>query len=374
MKKPFVIVAAVSAALLLTMLALLLLDYIHTEVQPRTAAQPFDAASAVGDFDAAQNSGIASSAKYIRKIFSIPAGELPPEPKSSCFGTTDDPAVIQALIEKSSRLLDGQETFWNPDIELMPGEDIHYYCDESILVIAWKEAVDGLGCSFVEIRLADGSQLRRKLCRDGIGNSFELQSMTATEMAAEDHAVAAVDGDFYVRRWRGIIVRDGEYVSYAPSSVHSCLFTAGGDLLFLRGSDIRSEDEVKSFILDNDVKFAVNFGPVLVENGELQDISPNYIYGEVSDVYSRCAIGQRGELHYLLMTVCNEQDERYRSCTAYQEAQLMYDKGVERAYALDGGHTTTITMGGSAFNRPDYGIEKQISDIICFASADRTEY
>ena len=145
-------------------------------------------------------------------------------------------------------------------------------------------------------------------------------------------------------------------------------------MLFLRGNLIGSEDEVKDFIRDNDVKFAVNFGPVLVENYELLDFSPEYIYGEVSDMYSRCAIGQRGKLHYLLMTVCNEQDQRYHSCTAYQEAQFMYDKGVERAYALDGGHTTTITMGGSAYNRPDYGIEKQISDVICFASADRADY
>ena len=78
--------------------------------------------------------------------------------------------------------------------------------------------------------------------------------------------------------------------------------------------------------------------------------------------------GQRGELHYLIMTVCYEQN--YGTCTASTEARFMHDKGVDTAYALDGGHTATIAMNGSAYNRPDWGWQNAISDVICFASAE----
>ena len=48
----------------------------------------------------------------------------------------------------------------------------------------------------------------------------------------------------------------------------------------------------------------------------------------------------------------------------------MHNKGVDTAYALDGGHTATIAMNGSAYNRPDWGWQNAISDVICFASAE----
>jgi exopolysaccharide biosynthesis protein len=42
---------------------------------------------------------------------------------------------------------------------------------------------------------------------------------------------------------------------------------------------------------------------------------------------------------------------------------------VDKAYALDGGQTTVITMDGELINSVDYGFQRQISDIIYFATA-----
>lgn len=279
MKKPFVLISAAATLILLIGAAALLMGYVHTPPQPR-AVQTFDAADEVGGFEAALEERTAGEAKYIRKLYSVQAGELPPQPKAACYGVTTDPQEVQAVIDAAAVLLDGQETFWNADIDFMPNSEMWYYRDDSILVVAWQEAIEGRGCSFVEVKLADGSQLRRKIS----GDSYRAAGLkTATELAAEDNAVMAVSGDFYVRRSIGIGV-----------------------------------------------------------------------YG--------------GELHYLIMTVCYEQN--YGTCTASTEARFMHDKGVDTAYALDGGHTATIAMNGSAYNRPDWGWQNAISDVICFASAE----
>ena len=41
----------------------------------------------------------------------------------------------------------------------------------------------------------------------------------------------------------------------------------------------------------------------------------------------------------------------------------------QNAYALDGGQTTVITMCGDLISRPDFEHQRQISDIIYFATA-----
>jgi len=45
--------------------------------------------------------------------------------------------------------------------------------------------------------------------------------------------------------------------------------------------------------------------------------------------------------------------------------------GAEKAYALDGGQTAVIVTNDTLINRPSYGRQRQISDIIYFATALR---
>ena len=90
--------------------------------------------------------------------------------------------------------------------------------------------------------------------------------------------------------------------------------------------------------------------------------------GEVDIQYSRAAIGQVDKLHYLLMSI-NEEGVYKNRVTINQAADLIYAKGVPNAYALDGGQTATIVMNGETFNRPDWGSERIMTDIIYFATA-----
>ena len=121
------------------------------------------------------------------------------------------------------------------------------------------------------------------------------------------------------------------------------------------------------FFADNDVVFSTAFGPVLVEDGQVVT-NNQYPIGEIDKKYSRTAIGQRDDLHYILMTVNYEGPCQY-TCTLAQATQYIFDKGVQKAYALDGGQTSSMVFNGELVNRVDWGNERTMSDIIYFASA-----
>jgi len=50
-------------------------------------------------------------------------------------------------------------------------------------------------------------------------------------------------------------------------------------------------------------------------------------------------------------------------------AENLESFGIQKAYALDGGQTTVIAMDGKVYNDVEFGFQRQISDIIYFATA-----
>lgn len=358
--------------LILIVLSILALVWALVNVHPgtgtNTGSTTENRLDLVGKLDVFMNNSASDALEnvaYIRKIYTIPESDLvAPKPDQSKFGSTTDPAVVQAVVDSAAELLEGQELIWNPDIVLMEGSEIEYYCDETILVIAWKEAINNSACSFVEVKIAHGSQLRRALSDNTYGSSVY---MYPTQMAQNANAVVAINGDFYGHRSCGITVYQRQLYRFNPRSLESCFFTASGDMIFTHVGELNTEDDVKRFVQDNDITFSISFGPILVENGEKKTTN-TYLVGEVDIQYSRAAIGQVDKLHYLLMSI-NEEGVYKNRVTINQAADLIYAKGVPNAYALDGGQTATIVMNGETFNRPDWGNERIMTDIIYFATA-----
>ena len=301
---------------------------------------------------------------YIKKIYKIAETDtVAPKPNAANFGTTTDPAVIEAIIAQSGELLDGQETVWQPDLPFYPGEETQYYRDDTILVIVWKEIIEERCATLAEVKIADGSQFRRKLTEDTYGSSVQLY---ASELAAAANAVVAANADFYAYRQIGLTVYQRQLFRNQPEKLDTCFITAGGDMLFSRAGELTSDAQVQQYIADNDVVFTLSFGPVLVENGVAQQCD-GYPIGEMNMEYSRSGIGMTDELHYLLMTV-NHTDMRPRA-NVNEFARFMAAKGCVKAYNLDGGQTSEIVFQGEAVNHVDFGAERTVSDIIYFASA-----
>lgn len=301
----------------------------------------------------------------VRPSYSIPETALSaPQPDPAKFGSTTDPSVIRELIESASYLLEGDSFRFDPETVLFPGSEIRYYCDDSILAVVWKEEIDGMCCSCAEVKISDGSQIRRKIADDTYGSSIQYY---ASEMAAGVNAVLAINGDFYTYREQGITMYQRQLYRCVPSKVDSCYFTSDGDMVFVYAGEVSSPEEAQAIADKNDAVFSVAFGPVLVDNGEIVRVS-SYPIGEIDKLYSRTGIGMFGTRHYFLMTI-NQEGDCAKRCRVEVLGQLMYNKGCQKAYTLDGGQTSVMIFNNTVFNRVDWGNERTMSDIIYFASA-----
>lgn len=302
---------------------------------------------------------------YIKKIYTLQESDtVAPVPKPENFGRTTDVAVIQDVIKKAAPLLEGQTVAFDPNADFVPDTEFMYYLDDTIMVIAWKEYINQRCCTIAEVKIAHGSQIRRKLAEDSYSSSVQYY---ASDMATQSNAVIAINGDFYAFRDLGITVYQRKLYRNNPAQVDSCFFTADGDMIFSRAGELMGEGETQQFIDENNVVFAIAFGPVLVDNGELQ-YCESYPIGEINTEYSRSCIGMTDELHYLLMTINHTPDARPRA-TINELARYIYSKGVQKAYTLDGGQTAEIVMFGAPINHVDFGFERTVSDIIYFATA-----
>ncbi len=301
---------------------------------------------------------------YIRKQYKIPEdSSTAPVPDKSRFGETSDPAFVQAVIDDSSELLEGQHFAWNQDRHFFAGSKISYYSDDTILAVTWKEKVGNRVLTFAEVKVADGSQLRRALAGDSYSSSIQLK---ASDMAKAVNAVVAINGDFYAFRKLGVVVYKRNLYRFSPSSLDTCFFTASGDMIFSHAKKLHSSEETEKFIADNDIIFSTSFGPILVENGEIYH-TEYYPVGEISNIYARSAIGLIDNLHYLLMVTSSE--TATSGMRASDAAKIMHDNGCYMAYELDGGQTAVIVFNGVPANKIVFGSERTMSDIVYFASA-----
>ncbi len=359
------IVLLLAVSLLVGMLSL----YVRgtgSEVSGSEASVSAGIGSKLEDFVNNANAAALDGIVPIKKVYRLDRmNPVAPEPDQSCFGETDDPNVVLALLEEASELIDGQEMQWSPDTQLLPGSKLKYYYDETILVLTWKEVVNWAVYTFSEVKIADPSQFRRYLCDNVFGSSIQCAT---SDMAATVNAVAAMNGDFYKFRSLGLVVYEGQVRRVAGELVDSCCVDVDGNLKFVHKGEILDQETAEKYVADNNILFSVAFGPALVENGK--NICPdNYVFGEINDIYARAAICQTDPLHYLMVTVNTEKPNYTNAATVYQLGQELERRGIDMAYTLDGGQTATIVLNDQVINSVEFGAQRNISDILYFATA-----
>ena len=301
----------------------------------------------------------------VRKVYWIEEGTLvAPEPDQDCYGQTGDPASLQWLLDEASYLLDGQQLYFRTDVELFQDSVVHYYLDDSIFAVTWKEVHDGSVYTFSEIKVSHPSQFRRHLADGEYGS--DKQYLT-TEMAASVNAVVASSGDFYRFRDFGVSVYEGQVRRVEGTYAETCYIDGSGNMHFTYGGELLDTETAQAYVDENDIRFSLAFGPILVDDYQVVEHTW-YGVGEINEGYARAALCQMGELHYIVVAANTE--------GAYQEIPTvaMFQKniaatGCKMAYCLDGGQTAAIVMNDQLISRPVYGQQRKISDIIYFATA-----
>ena len=287
-----------------------------------------------------------------------------PKPNPACYGTAENPAELAAILQQAQELLDGQETMFTTDTVIMEGSQITYYLDETIFVVTWKQVVGGCVYTISEAKVAHASQFRRFLADGKYGATHVY---TTQEMANSVNAVVASSGDFYGYRAVGVCVNQGQVYRASGRHLDTCFVDENGDLIFVRRGQITDKEKARQFVEENEIRFSLSFGPVMIQDGEYA-VPSNYYVGEINEPYARAALCQLGSLHYAVVTA-NYERPYHEVHKVSRFARNLLEMGVVNAYALDGGQTAAIVMNDRLINNVSYGAQREISDIIYFATA-----
>lgn len=258
------------------------------------------------------------------------------------------------------------------------------YEDESITVKMEHREFDELTMIHIAyIQIADASQLRT-----GVYKPEKLASSKGYPVqviARKYNPVIAINGDNYTNdpkkttfeyrmgqmirskgnRKKDVLIIDdqGDFHLYIQSQGLEKGKTKDGKVSWKNAEDWEAETGLK---LVN----AFTFGPALVKDGELLQISDEYGYNP-NGREPRAAIGQTGPLSYVLVIVEVKGDRFSGNCGLSQHklAELMHELGCKQAFNLDGGNSAEMVFGDQIYRGMPSGSERDITDIIYFATA-----
>ncbi len=236
------------------------------------------------------------------------------------------------------------------------------YQDDTLSVRISQVERDNSVYTVAYVTIADPSQLRTALAGE-IGSKAKA---LPSQIAKGNGAVVAINGDFYLNQKKGVVIRMGEVIRQKhQSALDLLLIDTAGDFHIIR----KPSKQATNVVLEEyTILNAFTFGPALVIDGELQKIRITYGYAP-QDKAPRTAIGQLGPLSYALVVVDGRQKGYSRGVTHKMLGEFMLSIGCTQAYNLDGGGTTTMIFHDRVVNRPSGGDERDVSDIIYFASA-----
>jgi exopolysaccharide biosynthesis protein len=212
-----------------------------------------------------------------------------------------------------------------------------------------------------DLVLSDATVLRSAFAGDAFGANITDET---SDIAEQNGAVFAVNGDYYGFRDTGMVIRNG--VVYRDSGARE-------GLAFYRDGRVELYDETATdaqSLVDDGVWNALSFGPALVADGEVLDgiddveVDTNFGNHSIQGDQPRTAIGVTEDDHLLVVVVDGRSSGYSAGATMTELATLMKGLGAVTAYNIDGGGSSTFYFDGEVRNRPSNGGERGTSDIL----------
>jgi len=216
-----------------------------------------------------------------------------------------------------------------------------------------------------DVQLKDAENLKTAFAKNEFGRNIVE---TTSEIASDNGAIFAINGDYYGFRSDGMVIRNG--VVYRDNAARTGLAVyENGEMESYDETDISSSELLKDGVLQT-----FSFGPVLIEDGQtLTDfagikIDKNFGNHSIQDYNPRTGIGMISANHYIFIVADGRAQGYSRGVTLEEFAQLFADYGCQEAYNLDGGGSSTMYFMGRVVNNPlGRNSEREISDIIYIA-------
>ncbi|MFK4804293.1 phosphodiester glycosidase family protein [Microbacterium sp. ZW CA_36] len=217
-----------------------------------------------------------------------------------------------------------------------------------------------------DVTLSDATALQSAFAKDQFGeNITELTS----EIAADNDAIFAINGDYYGFRDTGIVIRNGVVFRDEPARDGLVFYTDGTVEIY--DETTTSADE----LLADGAWNTLSFGPAIVADGAVVDgiedieIDTNFGNHSIQGDQPRTAVGVIDENHLVFVVVDGRQSGYSEGVTLTELADIMIDLGATTAYNLDGGGSSTMYFNGEVINSPSNGGERATSDILYIADA-----
>nr|WP_231555010.1 phosphodiester glycosidase family protein [Microbacterium sp. ZOR0019] len=215
-----------------------------------------------------------------------------------------------------------------------------------------------------DVVVDDATQIRSAFAKDQFGENI---TETTSEIAADNEAIFAINGDYCGFRTTGIEIRNG--VVYRDDGAREGLaFYTDGHVEVYDETATTADDLVAAGVWNT-----LSFGPAIVEDGSVVDgiedveVDTNVGNHSIQGDQPRTAVGIIDDNHYVFVVVDGRDEGYSRGVTLSELADIMTGLGATTAYNLDGGGSSTMYFNGEVVNQPSNGGERGTSDILYVA-------
>ena len=238
------------------------------------------------------------------------------------------------------------------------GTVIGSYSDSNISITVKEYREYDSAIYVADVTVSDVSYLKTALASNTYGRNI---TDTTSNIASDNNAILAINGDYYGARQSGYVIRNGSLYRNSSGNRDALAIMKNGEFEFVSEGETSAET-----LLQNGALQVFSFGPVLLEDGSIS-VTENDEVGMAMASNPRTAIGYLGKNHYVFV-VSDGRTSESAGLSLYELASFMKSLEVLDAYNLDGGGSSTMVFKGEVINTPTTNghssEERAVSDIL----------
>lgn len=261
--------------------------------------------------------------------------------KQSPAGAVNNSAILSASIP-GGKAPAGQKTLASSEYYLIDTPNNHWAYNSPALSVDIKKLHDDAlkiwyYVSYIVVK-------DPKAISSGLSDAVDPSKNRASpgDLASKYKAVFSTNGDLFVARKTGIIIRNGKLWRNVPHEP-ILAFYAGGDMKVFNPTEKSAQQ-----LLDEGVTNTFAFGPILIRDGIIDHaiLKKN----SLRPPNPRTGIGTVAKNHFISVVVEGRQPGYSDGITLDDFAMLFQRLGCTTAYNLDGGQSTAIMFMGQPLN------------------------
>lgn len=233
------------------------------------------------------------------------------------------------------------------------------YDDDNISIVINKYREYDTDIYVADIQTASAEYLKTAFASDAYGKNVTEKT---SEIAGNNGAILAINGDYYGVREKGYVLRNGiVYRNSASANQEDLVIYSDGSFGIITEGEVSTNE-----LLENGAMQVLSFGPALIKDGSIS-VTKDEEVGKAKSSNPRTAIGIIDELHYVFV-VSDGRTDKSQGLSLYELSRFMQMLGVTTAYNLDGGGSSTMYFNGNIINNPTTNgkriEERSVSDIV----------